>query len=62
MLFGEHILDYWDDILNDLGKIVAVPSVCGERDGDYPYGKEPARAIDTMMELAESYGLKTKNV
>ena len=52
MLFGEHILDYWDDILNDLGKIVAVPSVCGERDGDYPYGKEPARAIDTMMELA----------
>ena len=45
MLFGEHILDYWDDILNDLGKIVAVPSVCGERDGDYPVKSPPAQLI-----------------
>ena len=29
MLFGEKILDYWDDILRDLGKVVAIPSVVG---------------------------------
>lgn len=62
MLFGEKILDYWDDILRDLGEVVAIPSVCGKNDGPYPYGKEPARAIDAAMRMAEGYGLKTKNV
>lgn len=62
MLFGQNILKYWDDIVKDLGEIVAIPSVCGEREGDFPYGKEPARAIDKMIELSEKYGLKTKNV
>lgn len=62
MLFGEKILDYWDDILKDLAKVIAIPSVCGARDGDYPYGREPARTIDTALELAQGYGLKTKNV
>ena len=27
MLFGEKILDYWDDILKDLATVVAIPSV-----------------------------------
>ena len=62
MLFGEKILDYWDDILRDLGKVVAIPSVVGPAEGDYPYGKECARAIDTVVELAQSYGLQAKNV
>ena len=26
-MFGEKILDYWDDILRDLKEIIAVPSV-----------------------------------
>ena len=62
MLFGEKILDYWDDILRDLGKVVAIPSVVGPAEGDYPYGKECARALDAVVELAEGYGLKAKNV
>lgn len=61
-MFGEKILDYWDDILKDLGKVIAIPSVCGEPDGEYPFGKDCARAIDTVIDLAEGYGLKTKNV
>lgn len=62
MLFGEKILDYWDDILADLEKVVAIPSVCGPAEGKFPYGKEPARAIDAVIEQANKYGLKTKNV
>lgn len=62
MVFGEKILAYQDDILRDLAKVVAIPSVCGAAEGNLPYGKEPARALDTVLELAESYGLKTKNV
>ena len=54
-MFGNRILDYWDDIVRDLGAIVAIPSVCGAPDGIYPYGKEPARALDKALELAQGY-------
>ncbi|MFI3324629.1 MAG: Sapep family Mn(2+)-dependent dipeptidase [Clostridia bacterium] len=62
MLFGEKILDYWDDILKDLEKIIAVPSVCSEADGIYPFGKNAAKAVDVAMDLAQGYGLTAKNV
>lgn len=62
MLFGEKILDYWDDILRDLGKLVAVPSVAGQPENGHPFGDQCAKALDTVLELAEGYGLKSKNV
>lgn len=61
MLFGEKILDYWDDILKDLGTLVAVPSVAGKAANGHPFGDECARALDTVLSMAEGYGLKTKN-
>ena len=45
----------------DLAKIVAVPSVAEETGGEKPYGKEPARALDTVKELAEKYGFEFQN-
>lgn len=62
MLFGEKILDYWDDILKDLATVVAIPSVAKPQEGEHPYGDECARAIDTVIKMAEGYGLKAKNV
>lgn len=61
-MFGPKILEYWDDILNDLGTLVAVPSVAKPQEGEHPFGDNAARAIDTAMELAAKYGLKAKNV
>lgn len=61
-MFGERILDYWDDIVRDLGKLVAIPSVAVRTEGDHPFGDPCAKALDTAVELAESYGLKAKNV
>ncbi len=46
---------------SDLEKIIAIPSVATDADGIYPYGKESARALDAMLELAEGYGFKTEN-
>ncbi len=61
MLFGEKILDYWDDILKDLGTLVAIPSVAKPTEGPHPFGDECAKAIDAVLSMAEGYGLKTKN-
>ncbi len=62
MLFGEKILDYWDDILKDLATVVAIPSVAKPQEGEHPFGDDCAKALDTVVALAESYGLKAKNV
>ncbi len=62
MLFGDKILEYWDDILRDLAEVVAIPSVCGDAEGEYPFGKNAAMAVDKAMELADKYGLTAKNV
>lgn len=40
IMFGEKILDYWDDIMKDLGDIIAIPSVAQPQDGPYPFGKD----------------------
>lgn len=61
-MFGEKILEYWDDIERDLGIMVSIPSVAGEKDGELPFGKDCAKALDTAIEMAEGYGLKSKNV
>ena len=61
IMFGEKILDYWDDIMKDLGDIIAIPSVAQPQDGPYPFGKDAATAVDKAIEIAERYGIKTKN-
>ncbi|WP_322172997.1 Sapep family Mn(2+)-dependent dipeptidase [Acutalibacter caecimuris] len=61
-MFGEKILDYWDDIVSDLGKLVAIPSVAVPAQGEHPFGDQCAKAIDTVVEMAKGYGLAAKNV
>ena len=64
MLFGDKILAYWDDILKDLATMVAIPSVADPAQGtpERPFGPACAQALDTILGLAEGYGLRTKNV
>lgn len=52
MLFGEKILDYWDDILKDLATVVAIPSVAKPQEGEHPFGDQCARALDTVVAMA----------
>lgn len=60
-MFGEKILDYWDDILKDLKEMIAIPSVAKSADGKYPFGKDAAAAVDKAMELCARYDLNAKN-
>lgn len=45
----------------DLSEILAIPSVAGEAEGIYPYGKICASALDKAAEMAEKYGFRVEN-
>ncbi len=62
MSFGSKICKYQDDIIRDLTALVAIPSVREKSEEGKPYGVESARALDCILAMAESMGLKTKNV
>lgn len=47
--------------ISDLSEIIAIPSVAGESDGIYPYGKDCAKALDKAAELANKYGFTVEN-
>ncbi|MBR6562737.1 MAG: Sapep family Mn(2+)-dependent dipeptidase [Clostridia bacterium] len=53
--------DVRQSAINDLAEIIAIPSVAGERDGIYPYGRVCAQALDKAAELATKYGFTVEN-
>lgn len=48
-------------MLNDLKELITIPSVMGEPEDGAPFGKGPRAALDKFLQIAESYGMKTKN-
>lgn len=51
--------DNKDEIINDLAKLVSIPSVMGEPSENAPFGKEPKRALDEMKKICDRMGFKT---
>lgn len=55
MSFGEKIMNYKDDIITDLGELIAIKSISGEKDSCNA-------AMEWMLKKAESFGLTAKRV
>ncbi len=53
--------DIQKQAIDDLARILAIPSVAGEPEGIYPYGKACADALDKAAELAAKYGFTVEN-
>lgn len=53
---------YKNDMISSLARLVKIPSVSGEQDGVYPFGKPCAEALDEALKIADELGLKTKNL
>lgn len=51
-----------DNMISDLKGLLEIPSVVGEAEGDYPFGREVQRALEYMLALGASMGFETKNV
>jgi succinyl-diaminopimelate desuccinylase len=52
----------FDECIEELKKIVNIPSVKEAPDGDMPFGKPLAEVLDTVLSLCARLGMRTKNV
>ena len=53
---------YWPEFLKDLAAQVAINSERGETEPGFPFGKEPARALQAFLSRAAADGFETDNV
>lgn len=58
----ELIDHYKDDMIKDLSNVISIKSIVGEKEGEYPFGREVHRAFETMLNIGKRDGFKTKNV
>lgn len=59
---SDKILNYKDEILEDVVRLVRIQSVRTEAKEGMPFGEGPAKALDYCVKLAQNMGLKAKNV
>lgn len=50
-----------EEIILLLSSLVKVPSVMGNAEGEFPFGKEPAKALKIMLDKAEKMGFTVNN-
>lgn len=50
-----------ENIINDIGELVAIPSVEGTPEEGAPFGIGPKKALEKALEIAERLGLVAKN-
>lgn len=62
MKFGHHILKYKEEILRDLGRLIAIPSVCTDSLPGKPFGEAPAQALACILDIAKELDFETTNV
>ena len=58
---NKYIDDHASEMINCLSSLVSIPSVKAAPEGDMPYGKENARALHAMLEMAKNYGFTVTN-
>ena len=46
MHFGSRIYQYENAFIDDLAKLVSIPSVCTTATGEYPFGEQSAKALN----------------
>ncbi len=49
------------EYIADLAKLIEIDSVGANAEGDFPFGKGSAAAIDKALEIGAGYGFKTEN-
>ena len=58
----QYLESHIDDMTALLRELVAVPSVQGDAEEGFPFGREPARALDIMLRECRKAGFDVENV
>ena len=58
----EYLEKHREEMIDVLSELVSVRSVQNDADGEYPFGKEPARALKIMLEKCSEAGFNVENV
>ena len=65
-MYSKQISDYIesqkDNMLKDIARLIAIPSVRGQATPDYPFGEMPAKALFEFLAIANEHGFKTTNI
>lgn len=62
MEIKERVASYRDEIVERLGKLVAVNSAMGTTEENAPFGKGPAEVLDRALAMLDADGFKTVNL
>ena len=52
-------MDYNNELLKDLEKLIEIPSVLNNDNSDYPFGKAIDDSLKEMLDIAKKLGFKT---
>lgn len=57
----EYIASHFAEMLDALDQIIQIPSVRGNGEPDAPFGREPLRALQKVLEIADNLGFSVRN-
>ncbi|MDE6665749.1 MAG: Sapep family Mn(2+)-dependent dipeptidase [Ruminococcus sp.] len=57
-----YLEEHREEMIDFLAELVAVRSVKNEANGNYPFGKKPAKALQRMLKKCEESGFNVENV
>lgn len=58
----EYLESHKEEMISFLAELVAVRSVQNEPNGEYPFGKKPAKALEKILNKCSEYGFATENI
>lgn len=62
MTIRKYLEEHREEMISFLAELVAVRSVRNEPNGEYPFGKKPAKALQIMLRKCEELGFNVENV
>lgn len=62
MTIREYLELHREEMIDFLAELVAVRSVKNQPDGEYPFGKNPAKALEIMLRKCKELGFTVENV
>lgn len=52
---------HWDEMVEAMKTLMRIPSVSGEAEGEYPFGKNCADVLDAALEMGRKIGMDIQN-